>query len=268
MRGETGSVLDISSVISSVVWRRSVMEGLPPGGVTSPAFRVMQRDMWTCAGCGCPSSPVGEDFWGGLLVHHKDDDPDNFSPGNLVTVCPLCHGLLHLDIMLGEGRLRGRFLWAPGIPQADLTMLTHLTAVADLRSRGARDRAACEPENLIQAEKEALFVRGQALRLWQAAFSAGLPSGLFVLPDGRDLGEALQNDPGMAAGGLGRVVREGSRAERARLARALRGLRWICDWRCDHAAAVYAESPFWSAGPGWAEEWLAWAGLRGMPGTP
>lgn len=32
-----------------------------------------------------------------LHVHHQDENPSNNSPGNLKTLCPSCHKLLHLE---------------------------------------------------------------------------------------------------------------------------------------------------------------------------
>ena len=50
---------------------------------------VLRRDRYTCRGCGA---------WGGRLrvqVHHRDNDHQNNSPENLVTLCVFCHAVFH-----------------------------------------------------------------------------------------------------------------------------------------------------------------------------
>ena len=50
---------------------------------------VLRRDRYTCRGC---------EAWGGRLrlqVHHRDNDHQNNSPENLVTLCVFCHAVFH-----------------------------------------------------------------------------------------------------------------------------------------------------------------------------
>jgi hypothetical protein len=50
---------------------------------------VLERDAYTCQGCGF-MSPA----W--MEVHHADGDYKNNSVDNLVTLCPFCHSCFHI----------------------------------------------------------------------------------------------------------------------------------------------------------------------------
>ena len=43
---------------------------------------VLDRDSWCCTKCG---------WYGRLEVHHRDGDPMNNDPSNLLTLCRGCH---------------------------------------------------------------------------------------------------------------------------------------------------------------------------------
>ena len=40
---------------------------------------------------------------GRLHVHHRDENPSNNSPSNLMTLCPSCHRLCHSPRMMADG---------------------------------------------------------------------------------------------------------------------------------------------------------------------
>jgi len=40
---------------------------------------------------------------GKLHVHHRDENPSNNSPSNLMTLCPSCHRLCHSPRMMADG---------------------------------------------------------------------------------------------------------------------------------------------------------------------
>ena len=50
---------------------------------------ILERDGHLCAVCG-----GGED----LHIHHIDRDPTNDDPGNLITLCGICHARVHTEL--------------------------------------------------------------------------------------------------------------------------------------------------------------------------
>lgn len=55
-------------------------------GKSAEHWRARKHRRTACEECGTP---------GGLHVHHKDRNPSNNDPGNLMTLCGSCHLLLH-----------------------------------------------------------------------------------------------------------------------------------------------------------------------------
>lgn len=51
---------------------------------------ILERDNFTCQYCSFQSGKYQE-------IHHLDGDHNNFNKNNLVTVCPLCHQVHHID---------------------------------------------------------------------------------------------------------------------------------------------------------------------------
>jgi 5-methylcytosine-specific restriction endonuclease McrA len=60
--------------------------GLPAWKTTRDAIR--ERDGYRCIICGSVH---------GLHVHHRDHDPTNDDPANLVTLCNYCHARVHAE---------------------------------------------------------------------------------------------------------------------------------------------------------------------------
>ena len=76
--------------------------------------KVWSRDKYTCYYCGFQSKKHQE-------IHHLNDDHDDNSLDNLVTVCPLCHQSFHLDIAsITNG---GKIIWLPEFSQQELNYL-------------------------------------------------------------------------------------------------------------------------------------------------
>lgn len=274
-----GADFTIADVIASAVWVRDCMDTDRGSSARDPRFAAMQDASWTCIACGCRSQPGENDLWAGMQVHHKDDNPLNEQPDNLVCVCPLCHGLLHLDSMLIEQLYPGNFLWAPHISQSFLTLLAHVRAVveercADHLARGTvtPDRARTAEQRLELEVRETLAATDSALRRLR------LPEGVFLLkaasqpgdiPPVYDMMHLLEDNPVLFGHALRSFVRTASPAMRRQAARALHGLRYA--FAPGHApwAAAYAASVTWAGGRDWARLWLEDAAmlLQRLPGS-
>jgi intracellular multiplication protein IcmJ len=78
------------------------------------AEQVFERDHHACRFCGHRAAR-----W--QAVFHLDGDHDNWSRGNLVTACPLCHGAQHLGrrTVCDEMVL----IWLPDVSQAALNCI-------------------------------------------------------------------------------------------------------------------------------------------------
>ncbi len=282
----------IADVIASATWVRDCMDTDKGTNARDPRFTAMHDAYWTCAACGCRSQPRENDLWAGLQIHHKDDNPLNECADNLVCVCPLCHGLLHLDTMLIERLHPGHFIWAPSIRQSFLTLFAHVRAVveercADHLARGVvtPDRARSADQRLELEIRETLAATDAALRrlrlpegvfLYQAGNAppaqagAGARSGpaarsglskAHMSPALQDMMDLVEDNPVLFGHALRSFVRTASPAERLRTARALHGLRYV--FAPGHApwAAAYAGSVTWAAGRDWAKLWLEDAGI-------
>ncbi len=247
--------MNISDVVRAGRFAAVTMDNVMEGGIADRRFRALQRDDFTCAGCGCRSSTVPGDLWCGLEVHHLDDDSANNDLDNLLTLCPLCHGLVHLDIMLAGGSMPGRFLWLPRVPQSLLNMLVHVTAVAETCCAGLDDGARDDQTAL------ALAVRGRCRLLYQRVATLQMPRGVLVSGRGHDIAPVLESHPEQFGRALGDCIRSGiSREERERVARGLAPLRWLYDWRSHAKAAAYAQSDLWLENGRWPVVWTQ-AGL-------
>jgi intracellular multiplication protein IcmJ len=76
--------------------------------------QVLKRDNTACQFCGFKSPKYQE-------VHHRDDNHANNDPGNLLTVCNLCHQVHHLGMC---GMRNGGFIAA--IPELTQTEVSHI----------------------------------------------------------------------------------------------------------------------------------------------
>ena len=222
------------------------------------ALSALYASSWTCEACGVRSQPSHEDVYGGMEVHHRDHDPENTNPDNLVCLCPFCHGLMHTDIMLARGLFPGHIVWAPHIEQRFFTLTAHLRAVVELRCRslGARVDAPDGPDASDAQDRLALNVRERLARMDRALHGLGIPEGLFQL-DGVDMGLLVLEDQQAFGRLLGDFARKRSQTERARLARHLHGLRYAFDYRYHPSAAAYSKTyAFGGDTRDWAVIWV------------
>ena len=83
--------------------------------------QVWKRDKNTCYYCGFQSQKFQE-------IHHLNDDHEDNSVDNLVTVCPLCHQNHHLDTVSNTNG--GKIIWLPELSQQDLNHLCRAIFVA------------------------------------------------------------------------------------------------------------------------------------------
>ncbi len=249
----------LATVVRGAVWRRTSMDNDMQGTARDPRFAALRRDDWTCQGCGCRSSPCDEDLWAGLEVHHKDDNPDNQELANLATLCPLCHGLMHCDLMLEQGRLPGRFLWSERIPQRFLTLFVHVRAVVEARCAPLIEQGLVHSaQGRSTGEERMLRLRERCEAVEHALARCSLAGASLTL-NGRKYDLAYVLDGREAALGrvLGRLVRTGTKIRRAQTAAHLQPLRWLYDWRSHPKARVYARSAVWGQAQEWAGQWLA-----------
>lgn len=100
---------------------------------------IRQRDGYRCVSCGValfsPSAEEG-DSAAGLELHHMDGDHHNNSPSNIISLCPLCHCILHIgkSVYLHWAEKAMRVIWFPWLSQEELNLLTWTMAVAIFRS--------------------------------------------------------------------------------------------------------------------------------------
>jgi len=75
---------------------------------------VLRRDDYTCQGCGWRSERYQE-------IHPVDNDHRHLKKTNLVTLCPFCHQIFHLNAASRSGG--GELIWLPEISQATLHLM-------------------------------------------------------------------------------------------------------------------------------------------------
>ena len=216
---------------------------------TRSALSILHASSWTCEACGVRSQPDNGDVYGGMEVHHRDHDPENTDPDNLVCLCPFCHGLMHTDVMLARGLFPGHIVWAPHIEQRFFTLTAHLRAVVEVRCATLPARAGVAavpggldgPDALDAQDRLALSVRERIARIDRALHGLGIPEGLFQL-DGVDMGLLVSEDQQGFGRLLGEFARKRSVYDRARLARRLHGLRYAFDYRSHPSASAYSKT--------------------------
>lgn len=84
-------------------------------------YSTWQRDNYKCYYCGFHSPKHQE-------IHHLNDDHDDNSMDNLVTVCPLCHQNFHLDTVSNTNG--GKIIWLPEFSQQELNYLCRAIFIA------------------------------------------------------------------------------------------------------------------------------------------
>ena len=120
------------------------------GGLSTDIWKVvLERDKYTCQGCGFPVRYSGgkknkikrwvnvnvgsNDSLGYLMAHHLDGNNRNDAIGNLIALCPFCHGVLHFDMAdandgVGDGI--PSIVLCPWMGQAQINLSVNLAACA------------------------------------------------------------------------------------------------------------------------------------------
>lgn len=204
-------------------------------------LRCLKRDRFVCQACGLPSWPAGGAPSGGFEVHHINGEHADNRPGNLVTLCPLCHGIFHMGLTVRKRP--GKFIWLPGVSQAALNLLVHVMAIARLRG------------SLPEATAGARHMAIGAVSLWHRLSLKRLPGGCFPDPEGGSAARLLENDPASFGAALARL-QERPGYDPCRLQRSLGGLRWLYDISSDREAGVYADCLAWFGPRSWEDEWM------------
>lgn len=97
------------------------VDGLKNVKPKSVYLKVLERDKHTCYFCKFQSSKYQE-------IHHLNDDHDDDSIDNLVTICPLCHQSFHLNVAYMTNG--GTIIWLPEFTQQELNHLLRAIFVA------------------------------------------------------------------------------------------------------------------------------------------
>ncbi len=98
-------------------WQVSSLHGTQqdPDKKSAKIFeRILDRDKNTCYYCGFQAAKWQE-------VHHLNDDHEDLSLDNLVTICPLCHQSFHLNLVHTTNG--GTIIWLPEFTQQELNYL-------------------------------------------------------------------------------------------------------------------------------------------------
>lgn len=113
---------------------------------------VLVRDRYRCVACGValrtPSEEELKDKYCsayGIEVHHIDGDHHNNHMSNLVSLCRLCHSVLHIGFAV-ETNLKDcmRIIWMPSLTQEELDLLSWTLAVAIYRGEQNGDEDVTE----------------------------------------------------------------------------------------------------------------------------
>jgi intracellular multiplication protein IcmJ len=93
---------------------------------------VLKRDGYACCFCHFKSSKYQE-------VHHIDDNHQNNTVNNLVTVCTLCHQVFHVGLAGMRGA--GFFAVLPELTQAEVNHIIRTIYVGELfEAQAVRDK--------------------------------------------------------------------------------------------------------------------------------
>lgn len=128
--------------VTSATWRcHNTDSEEKDGTLLATRHMVMQRDKFTCQGCGAATMNIGTDpkkagapvdpatapgtrrGSGYFEFHNIDDDHTHNEVSNLALVCPYCHAVYHCGNV--GAHATGLIIEAPWISQADLNLLCH-----------------------------------------------------------------------------------------------------------------------------------------------
>ena len=92
--------------------------------------KVWERDAYRCYYCSFVSKKHQE-------IHHLNEDHQDNSIDNLVTICPLCHQCFHLDIATATNG--GKIIWLPEFSQQELNYLSRAIFIAAEEAQQAEE---------------------------------------------------------------------------------------------------------------------------------
>lgn len=110
---------------------------------------VWARDRYKCYYCNFESKKHQE-------IHHLNDDHEDYSMDNLVTICPLCHQSFHMDIANGS-----KIIWLPEFTQQELNYICRALFIAleDLAEKEKRKEEPIGFTKIARMIEDSLFNR-------------------------------------------------------------------------------------------------------------
>lgn len=119
----------------------SAMDGKVPKEVKE---KILERDNNTCQCCGFTSKKYQE-------LHHKNNNLNDHTEANLMTVCIFCHQCFRLESV--SPMKSGVLIWLPEIDQATLHHIARAIYVARI-SQGPVAEAARKSLDIIMSRRE------------------------------------------------------------------------------------------------------------------
>ncbi|HAJ90017.1 MAG TPA: type IV secretion protein DotN [Rhodospirillaceae bacterium] len=116
--------------------------------VLSPELKkmVFERDEQTCQCCGFKAEKYQD-------VHFIDNNPKNFDPENLLTLCIFCHQCF--DLEQTTAMRSGVLIWLPEISQIDLHHIMRAVYVARISQGPMAEAARVTLDSLMGRREEA-----------------------------------------------------------------------------------------------------------------
>ena len=219
---------------------------------------ILKRDKYTCGCCGIVTQPsAGKESGGGLEVHHLSGDHHDNRWENLLSLCPICHAILHFwfSALKGPYRKAMLILHLPWISQADLNLMSWGIAVVRHRCSALESEGeSTSRERLMAREIEETAEEIQRLLIDNGRF----PDDFFPPGCSKGAYEALGNAANLAMALRG--IARGHADEFSERETLLQGIRVF--FHPDHlkdAARKFSAMPAWLPGPGpkWAVLWQA-----------
>lgn len=216
--------------------------------------RVLRRDKYRCCACGM-ATVAGGDFAAshGLEIHHINFDHHDNSDGNLISLCPLCHGILHVGNAARRFGNVMRISYLPYLTQEECNILSWTLGVAIYRGKQCRD----DPDANVIATK--------AVSIANALVESEFPLDYFHDDATRKAFAAARNDIALLGTLLGNIRSRDAKMYDKR-AIWLGGLRIFFDPRRpellrgatgESLIAGLSEAGTWIPGNNWAASWMS-----------
>lgn len=91
---------------------------------------ILARDANTCQGCGILLATPDKTTGCGLDVHHRNGNPHDNNPDNLISLCPLCHGIFHIGYFARRFGRSMQLIYCPELTQNQCNLLSWSMAMA------------------------------------------------------------------------------------------------------------------------------------------